>query len=139
MDKYGVKSTHEAIKRKLLDYINTVYLGKNDSLREACSKEIDNAGVLFQEPYIEANHAYLVVNNGISKADIPEDVKSILDSYFADNTRAMELQPNGSWQQVLRGKKEAAYRAQEELYKKYRKLEEKKPKGEETRFEVRRK
>ena len=68
-----------------------------------------------------------------------EDVKSILDSYFADNTRAMELQPNGSWQQVLRGKKEAAYRAQEELYKKYRKLEEKKPKGEETRFEVRRK
>ena len=24
MDKYGVKSTHDAIKGKLLDYINTV-------------------------------------------------------------------------------------------------------------------
>ena len=32
MDKYGVKSTHDAIKGKLLDYINTVYLGKNDAL-----------------------------------------------------------------------------------------------------------
>ena len=30
MDKYGVKSTHEAIKNKQMDYISTVYLGKND-------------------------------------------------------------------------------------------------------------
>ncbi len=68
-----------------------------------------------------------------------EDVKSILDTYFADNTSAMELQQNGSWSPVVRGKKEAPVRAQEVLYKKYRQLEEKKPKGEETRFEVRRK
>ena len=67
------------------------------------------------------------------------DVKSILDTYFADNTKAMELQSNGSWQPVARGKKDEAVRAQEVLYKKYRQLEEKKPKGEETRFEVRRK
>lgn len=68
-----------------------------------------------------------------------EDIKSILDTYFADNTRAMELQSNGSWTPVERGKKEAAVRAQEVLYEKYKLLEEKKPKGEETRFEVRRK
>ena len=68
-----------------------------------------------------------------------DDVKSILDTYFADNTKAMELQSNGSWQPVERGKKEAAVQAQEVLYKKYRQLEEKKPKGEETLFEVRRK
>lgn len=68
-----------------------------------------------------------------------EDVKSILDTYFADNTTAMELQSNGSWTPVERGKKEEAVRAQEVLYKKYKLLEEKKPKGEETRFEVRRK
>ena len=68
-----------------------------------------------------------------------EDVKSILDTYFDDNTSAMELQQNGSWSPVVRGKKEAPVRAQEVLYKKYRQLEEKKPKGEETRFEVRRK
>ena len=68
-----------------------------------------------------------------------EDVKSILDTYFADNSTAMELQSNGSWQPVARGKKDEVIRAQEVLYKKYRQLEEKKPKGEETRFEVRRK
>ncbi len=68
-----------------------------------------------------------------------EDVKSILDTYFEDNTTAMELQSNGSWSPVERGKKEEPVRAQEVLYKKYKLLEEKKPKGEETRFEVRRK
>lgn len=68
-----------------------------------------------------------------------EDVKSILDTYFADNSSAMQLQSNGSWQPVERGKKEDAVRAQEVLYKKYKALEEKKPKETETRFEVRRK
>ena len=97
MDKYGVKSTHEAIKRKLLDYINTVYLGKNDFLREACSQEIYNAGVLYQEPYIEANHAYLTVNNGLSKADIPEDVKRIL---FEMSQKKLGVFPNPYKHQV---------------------------------------
>ena len=68
-----------------------------------------------------------------------DDVKSILDTYFEDNTTAMELQSNGSWTPVERGKKEEPVRAQEVLYEKYKLLEEKKPKGEETRFEVRRK
>ena len=68
-----------------------------------------------------------------------EDVKSILDTYFADNATAMELKSNGSWQLVERSKKAEAVRAQEMLYKKYKALEEKNPKGEETRFEVRRK
>ncbi len=78
MDKYGVKSTHEALKRKLIDYISTVYLGKNDALRSACISELEESGVLFQEPYIEANHAYLSVKDGIERADCPEDVKLIL-------------------------------------------------------------
>jgi polyphosphate kinase len=68
-----------------------------------------------------------------------EDVKSILDTYFEDNTRAMELQSNGSWQPVERGKKDEAVRAQDLLYKKYKQLEEKKPTAGEKKFEVRRK
>lgn len=68
-----------------------------------------------------------------------EDVKSILDTYFADNTTSMELQSNGSWQPVERGKKDTPVRAQEVLYKKYKQLEEKKPTAGEKRFEVRRK
>lgn len=78
MDKYGVKSTHDAIKNKLLDYINTVYLGKNDALRVACESELNGQGVLHQEPYIEANNAYLVVKNGLEQADIPQDAKKVL-------------------------------------------------------------
>ena len=78
MDKYGVKSTHDAIKGKLLDYINTVYLGKNDALRMACESELESKGVIYQDPYIEANHAYLAIPNGIVNSNIPDDVKKIL-------------------------------------------------------------
>lgn len=85
MDKYGVKSTHEAIKKKMIDYISTVYLGKNDALRAACISELEESGVLFQEPYIEANHAYLSVKDGIESADCPEDVKLILREMIKRN------------------------------------------------------
>ena len=78
MDKYGVKSTHDAIKNKLIDYINTVYLGKNDALREAVYDEINRCGTLYQEPFIEANPSYLVINNGVAKAKIDETAKQVL-------------------------------------------------------------
>lgn len=67
------------------------------------------------------------------------DVKSILESYFADNTNAMELMQNGSWTPVLCKSKEQKYQAQAELYKKYKKFDESKPKNIDTQFEVRRK
>ncbi len=78
MDKYGVKSTYDALRNKLLNYINTVYLGKNDALREACEEELQNIGSLAQEPFIEANPAYLTVNNGIAESSLPADVKTVL-------------------------------------------------------------
>lgn len=78
MDKYGVKSTHDAIKNKLIDYINTVYLGKNDALREAVEEEIKVEGTLYQEPFIEANPSYLVLNDGIKHAEILDIEKEIL-------------------------------------------------------------
>ncbi len=85
MDKYGVKKTFEAIKDRLIDYICTEYLGKNDALRSACSDELKKVGVLFQAPYIEANNAYLSVPNGIAKASIPSDVKSVLEEMIKRN------------------------------------------------------
>ena len=85
MDKYGVKSTHEALKSKLINYISTVYLGKNDALRSACLSELEETGLLYQEPYIEANHAYLSIPDGISKADLPDDVKRILQEMINRN------------------------------------------------------
>ena len=90
MDKYGVKSTHDAIKNKLIDYISTVYLGKNDALRAACISELEETGVLFQTPYIEANNAYLSVPNGISNAELPDDVKSILQEMISKRLGVFE-------------------------------------------------
>lgn len=78
MDQYGVKSTYDAITNRLLDYINTEYLGKNDVLRRACEKELQSVGTVFQEPYIGANPAYLEVEDGLRQADLAEDVKNIL-------------------------------------------------------------
>ena len=71
------------------------------------------------------------------------DVKSILDTYFEDNTNAMELKSNGEWVPILkpseRKRKTETVQAQEKLYLKYKKLEESKPKSTEKQFEVRRK
>ena len=78
MDKYGVKSTYDAIRNRLLDYINTEYLGKNDALRIACEKELQKAGMVFQEPYIEANPAYFEVEDGLRHAALDQDVKKVL-------------------------------------------------------------
>lgn len=78
MDKYGVKSTHEALKNKLINYIKTVYLGQNKALREACSDELQTCEVLYQEPFIESNSAYEICRNGIENSKIPEIAKKAL-------------------------------------------------------------
>ncbi|MCK4258286.1 MAG: DEAD/DEAH box helicase [Halanaerobiales bacterium] len=78
MDKYGVYSTHDALKTKLIDYIRAQYLGENKLLLDICNDTLNKKGVLFQEPYIEANPAYKVIDNGIEKGDIPLHIKKIL-------------------------------------------------------------
>ena len=68
-----------------------------------------------------------------------KEVKMILDTYFEDTTNAQVLQSNGSWLAVEQGKKQL--RAQEELYKIYKKRNEtsSKARKEKTEFIVRRK
>ncbi len=79
MNEYSVYSTHQALKDRLVNYIETAYLGKNDELRQACHKELSQQGVLWQEPFIEANPAYVSVTNGIEESEgIPADIKAIL-------------------------------------------------------------
>lgn len=67
------------------------------------------------------------------------EVKSILDTYFTDNTNAQVLLSNGKWEPIEHNKKDDLIRAQEVLYKKYKKLEESKPGRTTVQFEVRRK
>lgn len=75
---YGIKSTHSALKNKLISYILAQYLGENRMLLEASKGEIDKLGTLYQEPFIEANPAYEVKENGIENSKLPDNIKQIL-------------------------------------------------------------
>lgn len=77
-NQYGVESTHNALKNKLYEYIRTIYLGKNNDLRLACENDLHKSGVLFQEPYIEANPAYKVCIDGIKESTLDDKVKKIM-------------------------------------------------------------
>lgn len=79
MDEYSIQSIHDSLKNRLINYLLTAYFGKNDDLRELCIDEIKKKGVLWQEPYIEANAAYKSVPHGIDlNKTFPSDFKSIL-------------------------------------------------------------
>ena len=79
MDDYSIENTHEALKKRLIEYIETAYFGKNDELRNICKEELELQGVMWKEPYIEANPAYVSVVDGIAiSKKIPSDVKEIL-------------------------------------------------------------
>lgn len=85
MDEYSIENTHEALKDRLIEYIETAYFGKNDELRNLCKDELELEGVMWKEPYIEANPAYVSVINGITQSEnLPDDVRKIL-SKMIDN------------------------------------------------------
>ena len=67
------------------------------------------------------------------------DIKSILDTYFMDNTNAHNLLSNGTWEPVQKEKNQADFHAQQELYNKYKKYDDNKSKNTELEFKVRRK
>lgn len=71
--------------------------------------------------------------------DVFKEVKSILNTYFEDNTNAQVLKENGTWEPVERKSDEKPRRAQEILYKKYRRRAESANKEPKIEFQVRRK
>lgn len=79
MDEYSIANTHESLKQRLIEYVETAYFGKNDELRELCREELETQGVMWNEPYIEANPAYKTIINGIETSrSLPQNVKQIL-------------------------------------------------------------
>lgn len=68
-----------------------------------------------------------------------KEVRGILNTYFEDNTNAQELLENGIWQPVKRKNGDKEMRAQEILYKKYKKRSDSAVKTPKIDFEVRRK
>lgn len=81
MNKYSVESTYEALHLKMLEYIKTIYMGKNHDLRDACIDELEKPLCLSQRPYIEASMSYSSVKEGlfrISDDILPLETKAFL-------------------------------------------------------------
>ncbi|MBQ5470522.1 MAG: polyphosphate kinase 1 [Treponema sp.] len=69
-----------------------------------------------------------------------DEVKEVLEVYFKDNTNALELTENGDWVPVKAGTSEKEkVRAQEVLYKKYKKRDSSSSEAPKIEFVVRRK
>ena len=93
-EKYSIQSTHTALKEKMIDYVSTVYLGKNDDLRLACENELKAVKTLYQAPYIEANQAYKVDKNGIDSIVLPDDRQVIKKSLQQLSSLKLGVFPN---------------------------------------------
>lgn len=79
MNKYGIENTHKVLYEKLFQYINSQYFGSSTLLQNAVLEKIKQEGVLYKEPYIEANKAYEITKEGISKSpEIPEHIKKFM-------------------------------------------------------------
>lgn len=71
--------------------------------------------------------------------DVFKEVKTILNTYFEDNTNAEVLKENGTWEPVKRNPDEKEKRAQEILYKRYKRRADSANKEPKIEFQVRRK
>lgn len=67
-----------------------------------------------------------------------DEVKKILETYFEDNVNSHVLMSNGSWSANVPAYGEQPRRAQETLYKRYKKIADSSEKGPKTDFSVRR-
>lgn len=105
MNKYGIVNTHEALHQKMLQYIKTIYLGKNHALRGICSEELEEPLSLSQHPHIEANPTYEVVRSGIfsiSDDILPADTKSFYQKLI-DNKMGVFKDPYAHQVTALEG------------------------------------
>ena len=76
---YGLLETCDELNERLIEYIESEYLGKNDELREACSENLRKPGYVFQVPYLEIAQSYKIVDDGIVVSNsIPETTKKVL-------------------------------------------------------------
>ncbi|MDE7363310.1 MAG: DEAD/DEAH box helicase, partial [Ruminococcus sp.] len=93
------------LKKHMEDYIKTNYFGKNDELRRMCAGILSES--LCQKPYIEANPAYVSVDNGISSNSmltyekdslIPMSKKKlkVIDTPYVHQINALEEFHNGN-------------------------------------------
>lgn len=77
--RYDISETCKELDQRLIEYIESEYLGKNDELREACRESIKEPGVIFQTPYLEVSQSYSIKENAITNSQkIPHYCKTVL-------------------------------------------------------------
>ncbi|CAB1252923.1 ATP-dependent RNA helicase SrmB [Clostridiaceae bacterium BL-3] len=79
MSELGIRKIHERLKAKLANYIKAQYFAENDLLLEATKSMLNEEGVLFREPFIEATQNYKVEIEEFKNADLDENIKRYLD------------------------------------------------------------
>lgn len=89
-DNYGIQNTHKELYEKLRNYIQSQYFGLNNLLLEASSDLLEKDNTLYQDPYLESNPAYQINKNGLATADIPENIRMILQMMSKKNLGVFE-------------------------------------------------
>ena len=74
----GAYAVHKAMRQELKNYIETQYFAKSPILYNAIDKKLDEEGVLYQKPFIEASPAYKTIQDGIKRSSLPEWQKKLL-------------------------------------------------------------
>lgn len=90
MNQYGIENTHRALYERLYEYISSQYFGASTLLQNAVLPQLKKEGVLYKEPYIEANNAYETVCNGIIEADLPIHIRKFMYKLIEKNLGVFE-------------------------------------------------
>ena len=54
----SIAATAQGLSQRIIRYVETEYLGKTPELLAACKQDLEQPGVLYQHPYLEATPAY---------------------------------------------------------------------------------
>lgn len=84
----GITSTEIRLSQRIIQYIETEYLGKTPELLAECKQNLEKPGVLYQHPYLETTPSYKIASAGLASASIAQDIKSFLQS-MAENEKGV--------------------------------------------------
>ena len=80
----GANHVHQKLREELINYIKSQYFEKSPVLLSAVNDRIGKEGVLYKPPYIESSPAYVSVEDGISKSNLPDWLKE----FFSELSKA---------------------------------------------------
>ena len=75
----GANYVHKQLCTELKEYIKSQYFGRSPLLLSAIGAQLDEEGILYQQPFIESSPAYKSEYHGIQHADLPEWMKEYFE------------------------------------------------------------